>query len=197
MTFTPKHPGCVYIGGEWQPTDVREDVINPADESVIGQAPVGSAAQVEAAIAAARHAFDHGDWPRLPVAQRQALLTRFLDAIDARKAEIVDMIVAEAGSTRMLAEFLQYGIPMKHARRTVEVASRPALTSLPVELTPNALGQTTLGTGARYTRSHPPEKLLGYESHADRSSASKAEYRIKQLTAAEKQRYATMLTQAT
>src|SRR3546814_15768556 len=57
------------------------------------------------------------------------------------------MIVAEAGATRMLAEFLQYGIPMKHARRTVEVAARPAVSALPVELPPNALGRTTLGTG--------------------------------------------------
>src|SRR3546814_13554145 len=57
------------------------------------------------------------------------------------------MIVAEAGATRMLAEFLQYGIPMKHARRTVEVAARPAVSALPVELTPHALGRTTLGTG--------------------------------------------------
>jgi aldehyde dehydrogenase (NAD+) len=112
-----KHPGCIYIGGEWQPTDRHEPVINPADESVLIDAPVGSAAQVEAAIAAARHAFDHSDWPHLPVAQRQALMTRFLDAIDARRGEFVDLIVAEAGATRMLAEFLQYGIPMKHARR--------------------------------------------------------------------------------
>ena len=100
MQFNLKHPGCVYIGGEWQPADVLEDVINPADESVLGRAPVGSAAQVEAAIAAARHAFDHGDWPRLPVAQRQAVLTRFLDALDARKDEIVRLIVAEAGATQ-------------------------------------------------------------------------------------------------
>ncbi|MBP5988299.1 MAG: GIY-YIG nuclease family protein [Azonexus sp.] len=49
------------------------------------------------------------------------------------------------------------------------------------------------GTGARYTRSHPPQCLLGYETHADRSAASKAEYRIKQLTPAEKRRYATAL----
>lgn len=49
------------------------------------------------------------------------------------------------------------------------------------------------GAGARYTRSHPPLRLLGHEIHPDRSSASKAEYRIKQLTAAEKQRYAATL----
>lgn len=49
------------------------------------------------------------------------------------------------------------------------------------------------GTGARYTRSHPPLRLLGHETHPDRSSASKAEYRVKQLSAAEKQRYAATL----
>lgn len=51
------------------------------------------------------------------------------------------------------------------------------------------------GTGARYTRSHPPHRLLGYETHPDRSSASKAEYRIKQLTADAKRRYAATLQQ--
>ena len=142
-----QHPGAIYVGGEWQPTEQSEAVINPANESIIEQAPIGSASQVEAAIAAARAAFDHGDWPHLPVRERQVALTRFLDAIEARKEQIVELIVAEAGATRMLAEFLQYGIPMKHARRTVEVASRPAVTSLPLELTPNAQGGTTLGTG--------------------------------------------------
>ena len=46
------------------------------------------------------------------------------------------------------------------------------------------------GTGARYTRAHPPLRLLGFEAHADRSAASKAEYRVKQLTHAEKRRFA-------
>lgn len=142
-----KYADAIYVGGEWEKTDQREAVINPADESLLIEAPVGSARQVEAAIGAARHAFDKSDWPHLPVAERQKILTRFLDALDARKGAIVDMIVAEAGATRMLAEFLQYGIPMKHARRTVELASRPAVTSLPIELTPNAQGRTTLGTG--------------------------------------------------
>ena len=49
------------------------------------------------------------------------------------------------------------------------------------------------GTGARYTRSHPPLRLLGFEEHPDRSSASKAEYRIKQLTPAAKRSYALSL----
>lgn len=46
------------------------------------------------------------------------------------------------------------------------------------------------GTGARYTRSHPPLRLLGSESYPDRSAASKAEFRVKQLSATEKRCYA-------
>ena len=42
------------------------------------------------------------------------------------------------------------------------------------------------GKGARYTRSHPPARLLATQAYPDRSSALKAEYRVKQLTAADK-----------
>ena len=45
------------------------------------------------------------------------------------------------------------------------------------------------GKGARYTRSHPPAKLLASMEYADRSSASKAEYRVKQLTPTEKRHF--------
>lgn len=45
------------------------------------------------------------------------------------------------------------------------------------------------GKGARYTRSNPPRKLLGSRQYADRSTASKAEYAIKQLPRGQKLRF--------
>lgn len=42
------------------------------------------------------------------------------------------------------------------------------------------------GKGARYTRSHPPRRLLVRVAYPDRSSASQAEYRMKRLSAAQK-----------
>ncbi len=42
------------------------------------------------------------------------------------------------------------------------------------------------GTGARYTRSHPPRRLLAVIEYPDRSTAAKAEYVTKQLSANEK-----------
>ena len=52
------------------------------------------------------------------------------------------------------------------------------------------------GTGARYTRAHPPLRLLGCEVHPDRATASQAEYRVKQLTPAAKRRFAAGLAGA-
>lgn len=49
------------------------------------------------------------------------------------------------------------------------------------------------GKGAKYTRARGPLQLLGCETHPDRSSASRAEYAIKQLTAAEKRERAQIM----
>jgi aldehyde dehydrogenase (NAD+) len=140
-----KHPDSLYIGGAFVRASHNEPVINPADESVIMMAPVGSTQMVSDAIGAAREAFDTGPWPRLAQSARIAKLTEFLDAIDRRKAEFIALLVAEAGSTQMLADFLQYGIPMKHARTMVEISARPAIETLPVEVNPNMQGTLTLG----------------------------------------------------
>lgn len=42
------------------------------------------------------------------------------------------------------------------------------------------------GKGARYTRAHPPVRLLGFRPFPDRSAASKAEYALKRLPRARK-----------
>jgi putative endonuclease len=45
------------------------------------------------------------------------------------------------------------------------------------------------GKGARYTRSHPPRRLLAAIECADRSAASKAEYQIKRLSPRDKRAF--------
>lgn len=49
------------------------------------------------------------------------------------------------------------------------------------------------GKGARYTRSHPPLRLLTAIDYPDRSSASIAEHAVKQLSPSEKRAYALLL----
>jgi putative endonuclease len=45
------------------------------------------------------------------------------------------------------------------------------------------------GKGARYTRSHPPRRLLAAIEYADRSAASRAEYQIKQMSPRDKREF--------
>ena len=45
------------------------------------------------------------------------------------------------------------------------------------------------GKGARYTRSHPPRRLLAVLEYADRSAASRAEYQIKQMSPQDKREF--------
>jgi putative endonuclease len=45
------------------------------------------------------------------------------------------------------------------------------------------------GKGARYTRSHPPLRLLGWQPFADRAAASRAEYQVKRLKPAAKRAF--------
>ena len=79
MNLPLKISNSVYVAGQWlKASGEPEPVINPATEEVIGLAPVGGAAEVEAAMAAAREAFDRGPWPRMSPQERAAKLRRGL-----------------------------------------------------------------------------------------------------------------------
>jgi len=66
----------------------RHDIINPFDQSLIARVPAGGPADTEAAVLAARTAFDTGPWPRTPPAERAALLRRVADLL-ARDTETI------------------------------------------------------------------------------------------------------------
>lgn len=51
------------------------------------------------------------------------------------------------------------------------------------------------GKGAKYTRSHPPAQLLGYCTCPDRSTASRVEYQVKQLSPVRKRELCNMWLQ--
>ena len=95
-------PNGLFIDGEWGlPAGGEvEEVAKPATETVIGLAPVGGLREVDAAIAAARRAFNKGPWPRLKGRERRAALQAFHDAIMRRATQIKELITVEAGVTR-------------------------------------------------------------------------------------------------
>ncbi len=91
-----------FIGGEFvkPETDAIIDVVSPHTEQVIGQVPDASPADIDKAVAAARDAFDNGPWPRMSPEERGAALTRLSAALQARSAEIADVISSENGSPK-------------------------------------------------------------------------------------------------
>src|SRR5437879_6254547 len=105
----------LYIDGKWTDGTGAEQltVINPATEEVVGTCPEASMDDMLAAITAARLAFDEGPWPQTSPAERAAVLTRMGEIMQRRFAELVELNIAEAGTTRMLANYLQVGVPIE------------------------------------------------------------------------------------
>ncbi|MBZ4521827.1 aldehyde dehydrogenase family protein [Mycobacterium avium] len=112
----------LFIDGSWCDGGHGTSLVvdNPATEEIIARVAQASTADAERAIAAARRAFDEGPWPRLPFAERHAIMRNFADAMASRRDEFVDLVVAEAGSTITLARTGQVGVPLAHLRDLVD-----------------------------------------------------------------------------
>ena len=92
----------LYIGGQLvAPAGTGTiDVINPFTEEIAGRVPDGTEADVDAAVAAARAAFDTTDWSTRPASERADVLSKASALILGRMDEIADLISTEMGSPR-------------------------------------------------------------------------------------------------
>ncbi|MFG2658617.1 aldehyde dehydrogenase [Streptomyces sp. NPDC048425] len=103
-----------FINGTWRAADGtdRFDVISPRSEQRIGSVPAASKEDIDAAVAAARHAFDEGEWPRLTPAERADHLSRLADGIERRRTELAELITEELGCTLFLSQIYQTVSPV-------------------------------------------------------------------------------------
>ncbi|MGW4089666.1 aldehyde dehydrogenase [Nocardia sp. NPDC004750] len=99
------HYDSLFIGGRWTApaTAERIQVISPATVEPVGSVPAVSRADVDAAVAAARHAFDHGPWPTTSPKERAEVLTRAARLIEQRSADLLAALTAEVGAPQMIA----------------------------------------------------------------------------------------------
>jgi aldehyde dehydrogenase (NAD+) len=99
----------LFIGGRWtEPSSpVLLDIRSPHDRSLVGRAAQAAPADVDLAVSAAREAFDHGPWPRLSPAERQAVIARFDTLHAARNEETAALISAENGAPRWFMGWAQ------------------------------------------------------------------------------------------
>ncbi|MFF0224088.1 aldehyde dehydrogenase family protein [Streptomyces sp. NPDC004629] len=84
---------------------------NPATGELVGHAPEATPADAEAAVAAARRAFDTTDWPT-DRALRLRCLRRLHRALDEHREELRELTIAEVGAPRQLTHGPQLDEPI-------------------------------------------------------------------------------------
>jgi acyl-CoA reductase-like NAD-dependent aldehyde dehydrogenase len=102
------HPDKLYINGTWaEPaSDARIDVISPHDGKQVVSVAEATEADMDAAVAAAREAFDQGPWPRLSAAQRAGYLRRLSAELDKRMPEVAAAWTEQIGALASFAPFV-------------------------------------------------------------------------------------------
>lgn len=88
-----------YIDGTFTPSVSGEtfESLNPATNEVLALAAAGDAADVEAAVMAARRAFDEGAWPKLKAAARAGVLQQIAAGIRTHADEFISREIADIG----------------------------------------------------------------------------------------------------
>jgi len=109
-----------YIDGQWvDPAEPRTlDVVNPATEAVYGRISLGSAADVDAAVAAAKRAFD--SFSQTTREQRVDLLQSILDVFARRHDEVAVAIMDEMGAPWGLAKGAQAASGPQHIKAALK-----------------------------------------------------------------------------
>src|ERR1700677_4533306 len=94
------HAHRVDIGGRWQrsSSDSVFHVIDASSEERAFSVAEARAADMDAAVAAAREAFDHGPWPRMTHAERAGYLRALAAVLRARGEDIAQIWPRESGT---------------------------------------------------------------------------------------------------
>ncbi len=109
-----------YIGGEWVDPTIQNifDVINPATEEPFTQISLGTKADVDKAVTAAKAAFPiYSNWS---VDDRAALLERILDIYKRRYEEFVQIITQEMGAPVTLSRNDQAAVGIRHFQSALD-----------------------------------------------------------------------------
>ena len=110
-----------YIDGQWVDPAVpaTHEVVNPSNEEVCAQISMGSAADVNQAVAAARRAF--ASYSQTTREERLTLLGRVLEVYQKRYGDIVAAISLEMGAPLWLSKAAQAAMGVAHLVTTLEV----------------------------------------------------------------------------
>jgi acyl-CoA reductase-like NAD-dependent aldehyde dehydrogenase len=104
----------LYVAGDWRAPagSDRIDVRSATTEELIGSVPDGTEADIDAAVDAARRAFDGPDaWGSWEPARRQEALLRFADELEKRGPETASRVSQQNGMPIVVAEAFELPFP--------------------------------------------------------------------------------------
>ena len=115
----------LFIGGEWvEPAGTGTiDVISPHSEELVGRVPEGTAADIDRAVAAARDAFDNGEWPRLSPEERMAAVQKFSEVYAAHIPDMAAVVTEEMGSPITFSNLAQSPAPWMMLNTFLQIAA--------------------------------------------------------------------------
>ena len=101
----------LYINGEWVEATGKGiiEVVNPANEKIIGSVPVGSQNDVDAAVLAAKNAFH--SWSKSSYEERIDFLNKLSASIKERTEDLAQTITAEVGTPIGYSRMAMVGTP--------------------------------------------------------------------------------------
>ncbi len=99
MTYNGKT--TMFIDGKWidSVSGQNREIIYPCDASHVTTVTEGNAEDVKKAVQAARKAFDEGEWPRTPAAERGRLVEILADKIEKNREELAQLESLDTGKT--------------------------------------------------------------------------------------------------
>ena len=109
-----QHPEKLWIGGRWVPAHSGRmiELISPNTERIVGAVAEADASDMDAAVAAARRAFDEGPWSRMRPAARIDVLRRMAEHLRARTSELARAWTLQMGGLSSFAGPMTAGSTM-------------------------------------------------------------------------------------
>jgi len=114
----------LFIDGDWAAPATGDtiQVVSPHSEQVIATVPEGSKADIDAAVAAARRAFDSGPWPRLSPQERIDVVQNFSNLYAGKMGDMAEIISTEMGAPLSFSNLAQAPAPWMQIEAFLNIA---------------------------------------------------------------------------
>ncbi|MFA5786876.1 MAG: aldehyde dehydrogenase family protein, partial [Actinomycetota bacterium] len=128
-----------FIDGEWVDAISGEtvDTVNPSTQDIVSRVPKSAPEDVRRAVAAARRAFDEGEWPQMPVERRVECMRDVANRIMAKAMELGGIESEEAGQTIRLATLSMAGAVGLAQQLCTQMSTLPEVEPLPFNSFPS------------------------------------------------------------